>query len=315
MTISNKDMKILSAFVILSLLITSILFASYSDPIFAQKKAKNNDDDDKKKEKDKDKLILKVKVFLQGLERTGFLRITSLLNGQEVVKDIPFSEINPSQNTIKIDLKVDKKTDIIQASSNDEYHVCVYHVKDLQKGYGDSFTKFDCNEGDILSVKSPNTVSLFKPSSQVLAKSLGFQDRILVEENPNESAYFYDEEDEHSINDTNNNNNDDDNKAILKIYAPLADKKDTKKLKIMAMIKGQIQSAVIDDVREELKKTDGSTISRTFVFDRQTDIGLIQLGDRFLACVASDDLRPPEGQECEKRLLKKFGKPNGLAAR
>lgn len=313
MTISNKDMKILSAFVILSLLITSILFASSSDPIFAQKKAKNNNNDDKKKEKDKDKLVLKVKVFLQGLERTGFLRITSLLNGQEVVKDIPFSEINPSQNTIKVDLKVDKKTDIIQASSNDEYHVCVYHVKDLQKGYGDSFTKFDCNEGDILSVNNPNTVSLFKPSSQVLAKSLGFQDRILVEEKANESAYVYDEGDEDSLNDSNNN--DDDNKAILKIYAPLADKKDTEKLKIMAMIKGQIQSAVIDDVQEELKKTDGSTISRTFVFDRQTDIGLIQLGDRFLACVASDDLRPPEGQECEKRLLKKFGKPNGLAAR
>ena len=314
MTISNKDMKILSAFVILSVLITSILFASSSDPIFAQKKAKNNNNDDKKKEKDKDKLILKVKVFLQGLERTGFLRITSLLNGQEVVKDIPFSEINPSQNTIKVDLKVDKKTDIIQASSNDEYHVCVYHVKDLQKGYGNSFTKFDCNEGDILSVNSPNTVSLFKPSSQVLAKSLGFQDRILVEEKANEYAYVYDEENEDNIN-YDSNNNDDDNKAILKIYAPLADKKDTKKLKIMAMIKGQIQSAVIDDVQEELKKTDGSTISRTFVFDRQTDIGLIQLGDRFLACVASDDLRPPEGQECEKRLLKKFGKPNELAAR
>lgn len=306
-------MKILSAFVILSLLITSILFASSSDPIFAQKKAKNNNSDDKKKEKDKDKLVLKVKVFLQGLERTGFLRITSLLNGQEVVKDIPFSEINPSQNTMKVDLKVDKKTDIIQATSNDEYHVCVYHVKDLQKGYGDSFTKFDCNEGDILSVNSPNTISLFKPSSQVLAKSLGFQDRILVGEKMNESAYVYDEEDEDSLND--GNNNDDDNKAILKIYAPLADIKDTEKLKIMAMIKGQIQSAVIDDIQEELKKTDGSTISRTFVFDRQTDIGLIQLGDRFLACVASDDLRPPEGQECEKRLVKKFNKPNPLPAR
>jgi hypothetical protein len=83
----------------------------------------------------------------------------------------------------------------------------------------------------------------------------------------------------------------------------------------MVMLKGQIQSAVIDDVQEELDKISGDTITRTFTFDRKTDIGLIHLGDKFLACVASDDLRPPEGQECEKRVLKKFGKPNDLYAR
>ena len=80
----------------------------------------------------------------------------------------------------------------------------------------------------------------------------------------------------------------------------LADKKGTEKLVIAAMIKGQIQSKVIEDVQAELDKSDSNTISRTFTFDRKTDIGLIQVGDRYHACVSDDDLRPPEGTECEK---------------
>jgi len=33
------------------------------------------------------------------------------------------------------------------------------------------------------------------------------------------------------------------------------------------------------------------------------------------ACVASDDLSLPEGQECEKRVIKQFDKYNSLPAR
>jgi hypothetical protein len=255
---------------------------------------------------DLNKLIVKVKIYLQNLERTGFLRISSLLNGEEIVKEIELSEIDRSQQTITIDLKVDKKNDIVEASSNDEYHVCVYHVKDLRYEY-DSFTNFDCNEGDILSVDQPNYISLFKPSSQVYLKSKNFHYFALnkVDELDNNNYYNY-ERYEMKYND---------DPVIIKINSPLIDRIDTKKLKIMAMIKGQIQSEVIDDVQEELEHTGSNTISRTFIFDRNTDIGLIHIGDKFLACVASDDLRPPEGQECEKRILKKFGEPNVLYAR
>ena len=255
---------------------------------------------------DLNKLIVKVKIYLQNLERAGFLRISSLLNGEEIVKEIELSDIDRSQQTITVDLKVDKKNDIVEASSNDEYHVCVYHVKDLRYEY-DSFTNFDCNEGDILSVDQPNYISLFKPSYQVYLKSKNFHYFALnkVDELDNNNYYNY-ERYEMKYND---------DPVIIKINSPLIDRIDTKKLKIMAMIKGQIQSEVIDDVQEELEHTGSNTISRTFIFDRNTDIGLIHIGDKFLACVASDDLRPPEGQECEKRILKKFGEPNVLYAR
>lgn len=81
------------------------------------------------------------------------------------------------------------------------------------------------------------------------------------------------------------------------------------------MIKGQIQSEVIEDVQSELDKSDDSTIKRTFTFDRKPDISLIQIGDRYHACVASEDLRPPEGSECEKRIVKNLAKVSGLYAR
>ena len=184
----------------------------------------------------------------------------------------------------------------MKADTSDEFFVCGYQV-----GKGDIskesttinlITKFDCNEGDILG--NPTKISLFKSDSQVYSKSQEY-----YQAHPNMI----------------NNNTAKNDKVKIKIISPLADKKDTEKLVIAAMIKGQIQSEVIEDVEAELDKSKGSTIQRTFTFDRDTDIGRIQIGDRYHACVASDDLSPPEGQECEKRLVKSFDDVNSLPAR
>ena len=252
-----------------------------------------------------DKLVVKAKIYLQNLERVGFLRISSLLNGEEIIKDVPLSEIDRSIPTITIDLMVNKKNDFVKASAKDEYHVCAYHIRDLMQEY-DSFTNFDCNEGDLQSVDMPNYISLFQPSSQVYLKSQNYRYNALYEASQFYNDYSYGHSPGMEI---------DGDKVIITIYSPMEDRMDTKKLKIMAMIKGQIQSEVIYDVQNELNKIGYSPISRTFIFDRNTDIGLIHIGDKFLACVASDDLRPPEGQECEKRILKKFDQPNVLYAR
>ena len=254
---------------------------------------------------DNDKLVVKAKIYLQNLERVGFLRISSILNGEEIKKDVPLSEIDRSIPTITIDLMVNKKNDIVEASANDEYHVCAYHIRDLMQEY-DSFTNFDCNEGDLQSVDMPNYISLFKPSSQVYLKSQNYRYNTLYEASQFYNDYSYGRSPGMEI---------DGDKVIITVYSPMEDRMDTKKLKIMAMIKGQIQSEVIYDVQNELNKIGYGPISRTFIFDRNTDIGLIHIGDKFLACVASDDLRPPEGQECEKRILKKFDQPNVLYAR
>ena len=177
--------------------------------------------------------------------------------------------------------------------------MCGYQVREEDASSKESttttnlVTKFDCNEGDILG--NPTKISLFKSGSQVFSKSEEYYQTHL-----------------NMINNTNTANND---KVKIKIIAPLADKKDTEKLIIAAMIKGQIQSEIIEDVQAELDKSDSNTISRTFTFDRNTDLGPIQIGERYHACVASNDLSPPEGQECEKRLVKSFDNVNSLPAR
>jgi hypothetical protein len=275
--------------------ILSVSTLSY-DSVFAQKNG--NDDDDDKKE-DKDKLIVKANIDLENvdMENTKFIRVIGFINGEEAKQDIPISSIDKSNNNLNVELKVNEENDIVEADTPDEFFVCGYQVGkgDISKKSTTTnlVTKFDCNEGDILG--NPTKISLFKSGSQVYSKS---------------QEYY-----QGHMNMVNNNNTANNAKVKIKIIAPLADKKDTEKLVIAAMIKGQIQSEVIEDVQAELDKSESNTISRTFTFDRNTDLGPIQIGDRYHACVASNDLSPPEGQECEKRLIKSFDNINSLPAR
>ena len=52
-------------------------------------------------------------------------------------------------------------------------------------------------------------------------------------------------------------------KIKVKVIVPLENRKDTKKIKVMAMVKGQIQSEVVD-VQKEFDKNGGYTIERVF---------------------------------------------------
>ena len=274
-------------FIIVIVFASSIFLASNSaEMVFAKK----NTDDNKK---DKNQLTVKTSIHLENIdmEKTKFLRITAFINGDDFKQDIPISSIDKSKKKLDVELKTDIDNGIVEANVPDEFFVCVYQVGDLMTEYN-SFAKFDCNEGDILNIKKPTEIELFTAGSQVYAKS-----KVVYQANLN------------NVSGSNSGT------VKIKILAPLADKKDTKKLVIGAMIKGQIQSEVIEDVQAELDKSGDNTIKRTFTFDRKTDIGLIQIGDRYHACVASEDLRPPEGSECEKRVVKHFDKPNSLPAR
>ncbi|MDR4512841.1 MAG: hypothetical protein MRJ93_14170 [Nitrososphaeraceae archaeon] len=277
----RKTITILSSVLILALALPLILAPSI-ETTFAQQDEDNG----------KDKITLRVKIFLQDLERDGFLRITALFNGETLTKDIPFSEIDPAKQTMKVDFKVDAENDLVKGSPPDEYIACVYHVKEHMSD--SELTKYDCNEGDMASTSGPTTVSLFKPSSMVYEDSLAFFN---ANGGPTSQTGDHNE------------------KAIVKLVVPMSDRKNADKIKVMVMLKGQIQSELIDNAKQEISKSKDDTITRTFTFDRQTDAGLIQLGDKFLACVAGDDLSPPEAQECEKRVLKKFDSANSLPVR
>ena len=193
---------------------------------------------------------------------------------------------------------------------------------------------FDCNEGDIQSTTQPTEANLFKPTSLVYAKSAYYYD-IHSPSQETSSATMYDEYATTNSFSSNNNvnqeyvnkntinakeedvyNNNNSNKPVkVKIIVPMEDRKNAQKIKIMAMLKGQIKSEVIENVQKEFDKSGEYTIERTFAFDKNTDMGPVQIGDRFHACVIGQDLNPPEGSECEKELIKDLDKPNTLAAR
>jgi hypothetical protein len=277
---------------------SGILFlCTYGGLSFAQK---DDDDEEDREEDEEDKLIVQARINLENIdiENTKFIRVIGFINGEETKQDIPISAIDKSKNNLNLELKVDKENEIVEASTPDEFFVCAYQVEhdnDIVVEKNNLLPKFDCNEGDLLHIDSPTQINLFSFGSQVYSKSQAFYEA---------TRYI-----------TNINNYENSDTVKIKILAPLADKRDTEKLKIAAMVKGQIQSEVIEDVQAELAKTKDNTIKRTFTFDRNTDIGQIQMGDRYHACVSSDDLRPPEGTECEKRLIKHFGISNTLPAR
>jgi hypothetical protein len=289
MIIKINDSRHYIFFIVVVYFVTTILLLSSYELSFAQKDDDEEDDDNE----NNDKLIVKAQINLKNIdmENTKFIRVIGFINGEEVKQDILISSIDKTKNTLNVNLKVNEENDLVKSSSPDEFFVCAYQVEgEVQQQQFTPIPKFDCNEGDISG--NPTEVRLFSSGSQVYAHSIA-----VYEANQIKAT------------------NDQSDTVKLEILAPLEDRKDTEKLKIAVMIKGQIQSEVIEDVQAELDKSDNNIIKRIFTFDRDTDIGKIQIGERYHACISSDDLRPLEGTECEKRVVKHFDKVNSLPAR
>jgi hypothetical protein len=276
---------------------TTILSISFISSFFELSFAQKDKQDDDDSEKENDKLIVKTRIQINNLdlENTKFIRVIGFINGQEAKEDIPISSIDKTKKTLTVDLKVDKDNGIVEADTPDEFFVCAYQISEVVHDYNSFTERFDCNESDLVNIDEPTIINLFRAGSQVYSSS--------------QAVY------QASLNTDSSSSSSTSNQVKIKVYAPLSDKKGTEKLIIGAMIKGQIQSEVIEDVQKELDKSKDDTISRTFTFDRNTDIGPIQIGDRFHACVASNDLAPPEATECEKRIVKNLNKVSGLYAR
>ena len=291
---------LLTTFFITTIVIESALAAPNTIDIQSKDKKSTNDD-----------LIVISNINLQNIEKTGFLRVVGFINAQEFSKDIPLSNISNSTQKLSVKFIADRENEIVTADTPDEFFVCAYHIKNKQ----DSIHNFDCNEGDIKSTTGPTKASLFKPLSQVYQKSIDYYNLYGKNKITSFSSLTNDTIGSNAIANPNADINlANQEKVKVKVIVPLEDKKDTKKIKVVAMLKGQIQSEVVD-VQKEFDKISGYTIERVFAFDRDTDIGKIQPGDRFHACVSGEGLKPPEGSECEKRIIKDLDKVNSLAAR
>ncbi|HET7643216.1 MAG TPA: hypothetical protein VFK40_06895 [Nitrososphaeraceae archaeon] len=272
------------------------------------------------------KLVVMSKVNIENLSKTGIIKVVGEINGEDFIKNIPLDTIKEYAKKIQVRFEMNQDNNLNIAHKPDEFFVCAYHFTN-SSNYADDkvepiLNNFDCNEGDIQSTSATTKTSLFKPHSLVNDKTNYYY---YMHSNPQMTSFATIEDGDTVESKTSNNkvfnainkniDNSDNNKPVkVKIIVPMKDKKDATKIKIMAMLKGQFKSEIVD-VQKELKKNGDSTITRTFKFDRNTDMGPIQIGDRFHACVIGKDLYPPEGSECEKRLIKSLDRPNPLAAR
>jgi hypothetical protein len=131
----NRNLCILIA---ISFTVSILYLSVFSyESVFAQKN--NNDKDDKK---EKEKLVVKADINLKNVDmnNTKFIRLIGFIN-EEVKQDIPISSIDKNKNKLDVDLKVNRKNDIIKASTPDEFFVCAYQVGDVKKNYN-SISKF-----------------------------------------------------------------------------------------------------------------------------------------------------------------------------
>ena len=318
MSVSYSKNSIGMLFFIMAFIITMYLMTLDFGSVYAQKGSevvieKENVDE-------KNKLVVVSNINLQNIPKVGMLKVVGVINGEGFIKTISLDEIDETKKKLSVKFVMNKDNEFVSASKPDEFFVCAYHLEEMTEDYNSLPPYFDCDEGDLAGSDSTTISRLFGAQSLVYDKTAYH-----YLENPSHQESFatlddgYTEDDRYNTReentDTSDSNNDDNQPVKVKIIVPMQDKKNAEKIKIMTMLKGEIKYTVIDDVQKEFDKIGGYTIERTFDFDRNTDMGPIQIGDRFHACVIGEDLNPPEGSECEKKLIKHLDKPNSLAVR
>lgn len=217
-----------------------------------------------------DQFTIDSKINIQNVNGPIQFKLIASANGDTKTK-ITGIISEPNSGSINVPFQFTKVTDIVTAGYHDEYFVCGY-ILDPKTG---AMITYKCDEGDLQNADGTNAATLdsFRTVSPVGQSTEA-------------------------------------NDVKINILVPLSDRPNVHNLKVVAMVKGEFQSKVIN-----AEDANGKTISIMFTFDRNTDIGKIQEGDLYFACVSANELNPPEGTECEFHKIKSFDEPNVLAAR
>lgn len=226
-----------------------------------------------------EKFSVDTKINLKKLNHPDKLKVVISANGDNQTKYLIGKNLN--SNTTVVSFKLDQKNDIVNVGSRDEYFVCAYALNALTN----QMESYSCAEGNIENTDGKNTIILGSGAEKTLSTG------------PFQTVSGGEIMD-----------------PTINVWIPLSDRKDAKDIKIVAMIKGEFQSKIID-ADKMLKQSDDNTLMVPLVFDKIPEIGAIQLGDMFFACVSADELNPPEGTECEHRKTSHTGHIHNLVAR
>jgi len=225
------------------------------------------------------KFTIEAKINLKKFNGSDKLKVVASANGDNKTKNVVGKDLESETATVSFEF--DQKNDIVTVGSRDEYFVCAYDFN----AETNAMKSYSCVEGNIENTGGKNTVNIGSGPSITLSTG-SFQ----------------------TVNGGEIKN------PTIRVSIPLSDRKDVKDLKVVTMIKGEFESKTID-AQKLLKESDDNTIIVPFVFDKIPEIGPIQQGDSFFACVSATELNPPEGTECEHRVTIHTGHIHNLVAR
>jgi hypothetical protein len=225
------------------------------------------------------KFSVEAKIDLKSLNLPNKLKVVASANGETGTKYLTGNDLNSNSATISFEFN--EKNDIVSVGSRDEYFVCAYALDPVTN----QMQSYSCVEGNIEHSDGKNKINIGAGTKKTL--STGTFQTVSGGEI---------------------------NSPTINIRIPLSDRKEVTQLKVVTMIKGEFESSMIN-AKELLKNSKDNTIILPLVFDKIPEIGPIQEGDMFFACVSANELNPPEGTECEHRLTSHTFRVHNIVAR
>jgi hypothetical protein len=229
------------------------------------------------------KFTINAKINIKKLNNPQKLKVVAYSNGENKTKYLTGNDLH--SNTATASFQFNHKNDLVTAVHRDEYFVCAYNLN----AQTNEMKSYSCIEGNIENPTGKNPVNI--GSGPVVTLSTG------------------------PFKPVNGGQNDIiKNPTIVVWIENLAGKKHLKDIQVVAMIKGEFKSKIID-ARKMLEKSKDNIIKVPLLFDKEPEIGPIKKGDLLFACVSANVLKPVEGTECEHRVTSHTGPIHNLVAR
>ena len=290
MSKNNFFVMILSIFV-LSFSLT--IFSDFDNVSAKTDNSNNNDNVDKK-------FQLNVIINLNNIkqENPQLFKLIAFINGDIQTKIIDLKKnATTSQNSkITTPFYFNTNNEISKLNVGDEYFVCGYIVKkndNVNSSNNNQPMPYDCNEGGIAST-TKDSIGLFSTMNKF-----------------SESLSLYQASNKIPPSLSANNSN---REVKITLLNPLDAKKikDLDNVQFTAMVKGEYQIKKMD-IKNEIKKSKiKDTLKVPFVFNSNTDIGPVQIGDYYFGCITANDYWSKEHSECEKRFIQHLDISNDL---
>ena len=253
----------------------------------------NNDNGDKK-------FQLNVIITLNNIEQENpqLFKLIAFINGDIQTKIIDLKKNATTSENSKIinPFYFNTSNEISKLNVGDEYFVCGYIVKkndNVNSSNNNQPMPYDCNEGGIAST-TKDSIGLFSTMNKF-----------------SESLSLYQASNKIPSSLSANNSN---KEVKITLLNPLDAKKikDLDNVQFTAMVKGEYQIKKMD-IKNEIKKSKiKNTLKVPFVFNSNTAIGPIQIGDYYFGCITANDYWSKEHSECEKRFIQHLDISNDL---